>query len=387
MKRVLLGVLAATLLAAPSAAALDRDQARVLLRTAVKLSGLQARAQPRIVVESRTRFRQRRVKLLDRDYPHVAQEYDETVYRALGLVTGGNGVLRRTLIELEDRTGLYDPVSRTAYIQAGAGESKTALHELVHALQDQHFDLRRAMRLPGGSDGRVAAEAAIEGHATLVAGVPSSGKTSSRSGGKLARFVELERGFRYSVGLRFAADLRNLGGTKAVLTSLRRFPATTEQVFHLDAYLERERALPIVLPESAAGATLAGHSTFGELDVRALLAVFGVPRLAQVGTGWGGGRTAVYRGAGGDTVLIALEWDTEQDAQQWAEAVHVYVDQAFDADEPGPPEPTPCTVTACWNLAGHAVALHRLGARTAVALGADLDSSTQVARRVLRRTA
>lgn len=382
MKRLLLGVLAATLLAAPSAAALDRDQVRTLVHTAVKLSGLRARTQPRIVVESRTRFRERRVELLDRNYPRAAQDYDETVYRALGLVTGRKGMLRRTLLELEARTGLYDPVSRTAYIPAGAAESKTALHELVHALQDQHFDLRRATRLQGGSDDRVAAEAAIEGHATLVAGGLTS-RTPLHGTAKLTRFVALERGFGHSVGLRFAADLRNLGGTRAVLGSLQRFPATTEQVFHLDAYLERERAVPIVLPESAAGATLAGHSTFGELDVRALLAVFGVPRLAEVGTGWGGGRSALYRGAAGDTVLLALDWDTERDAQQWAEAVHMYVDRAFDAGEPGPPEPTQCAVTACWNLAGHAVAFERVGARTALALGTDLDSSAQLTRALL----
>ena len=247
MKRLLLGVLAATLLAAPSAAALDRNEVQALLRVAVKRSA--SRPASRCGSSSRrpAQFRQRRVRLLDRNYPRAAQNYDETVYRALGLVTGGKGVLRQTLIELEQPDRLYDLVSRTAYVQSGAGERAAALHELVHALQDQHFDLRRTMRLPGGSDARIAAAAAIEGHAALVArGLPS--RTTSAAARKLTRFVELERGFTYSVGLRFAADLRNLGGTKAVFGSLRRFPATSEQVFHLGAYLERERAAPIVLP-------------------------------------------------------------------------------------------------------------------------------------------
>jgi hypothetical protein len=383
MKRLLLGVLAATLLAAPSAAALDRIQVQALLRVAVKRSGLQAREQVRIVTEQPAQFRQRRVRLLDRNYPRAAQDYDETVYRALGLLTGGKGVLRQTLIELENRTGLYDSVSRTAYVQSGAGERAAALHELVHALQDQHFDLRRTRRLPGGSDASIAAAAAIEGHATLVAGVLNSRTTPAHPGGKLRRFVELERGFTHSVGLRLAADLRNLGGTKAVLGTLRRFPATSEQVFHLDAYLGRERALPIVLPVNAAGVTLAGAGTFGELDVRALLAVFGVPRLDVVGTGWGGGRSALYRGATGDTVLVALDWDTDTDAQQWAEAARVYVDNAFDAGQAGAPELTPCAATTCWDLGGHAVAFEHVGARTALALGVDLDTSAQLARAIL----
>ena len=119
-------------------------------------------------------FRQRRVRLLDRNYPRAAQDYDETVYRALGLVTGGKGVLRQDA----DRDWRTGPASttrsrRTAYVQSGAGERAAALHELVHALQDQHFDLRRTTRLPGGSDARIAAAAAIEGHAALVAARPA----------------------------------------------------------------------------------------------------------------------------------------------------------------------------------------------------------------------
>ena len=380
MKRFLLGLLAVTLVAAPSAAALDRKQAQALLRVAVKLSGLQAREQVRIVVERPTAFRLRRMKLLDRNYPRAAQVYDEQVYRALGLVTGRTGVLRKTMIALDKRTGVFDPLSRTAYVQSGAGERAAALHELVHALQHQHFDLRRTARLPGGRDATIAAAAAIEGHAALVAGIPVRKATGTA---KLTRFIELRRGFTSSVGLRFAADLRNLGGTRAVLESLRRFPATSEQLFHLDKYLERERATPIVLPVNVGGAALGGDSTFGELDVRALLAVFGVPRLDQVGTGWGGGRTAIYRSAADDFVLIGLDWDTELDARQWAEAVSTYVDRAFGGDVPGLPEPAPCVATACWNLDGHAVAFERVGTRTTLVLGTNLDTSVQLARAIL----
>lgn len=383
MKKLLFGVLAAALVAAPTSAALDRGQAQALLRVAVKLSGLQAQEQVRIVVERPVPFRQRRVKLLDRAHPRAELNYDETVYRALGLVTGGKGVLRRTLIEMEDRTGVYDPIARTAYVQSGAGERATALHEIVHALQDQRYDLRRTGRLTGDGDATIAAAAAIEGHATLVAGVLATRKTSSHGGGKLTRFVELRRGFTYSVGLRFAAELRNLGGSKAVLGALARFPSTTEQVFHLDKYLERERAVPIVLPVNAGGAALVGDGTFGELDVRALLAVFGVPRLDHVGTGWGGGRSGLYRSAAGDTVLVALDWDTERDADEWAEAAATYVNEAFDAASPGTPPPAACGATLCWQLEGRAVAFDRSGLRTALAVGQDLAQAELLARTVV----
>lgn len=376
MKRLLLAVVIAVLVAAPVAAALDRTQSRTLLRVAVKLSGLQARQQVRIVVAPKPVFNKRRISLLDRGYPRSLQNYDETVYRTLGLIEGGKGTLRKALIERQNRTGIYDPASATAYVKAGRTERATAVHELVHALQDQHFDLRRVARI-SNSDARAAATAAIEGHAGLVADVVAPKRTSAMPNDKLTRFLELERGFAYFVGLQFAADLRNLGGRSALLGALKRFPATSEQIFHIDKYLEREPARAIVLPVDAAGMELAGDSSFGELDVRALMAVFDVPRLDQVGSGWGGGRSAVYRGDAGEAVVIALDWDSDLDAQQWGEAVATYVNEAFDADVPGSPATSPCAATVCWELAGQTIAFRRSGDRTVLAIsstGADADA-------------
>lgn len=254
----------------------------------------------------------------------------------------------------------------------------------MHALQDQHFDLRRLALLNGRRDASLAAAAAVEGHATLVAGVLAGGhggrSTLGHSAERLGEFLDLEASFATTTGLRFSAGLRNLGGNKAVFGSLRRFPETTEQIFHVDKFLARERALPIILPVSVGGLELGDDDTFGELDVRALLAVFSVPRLDHVGEGWGGGRSALYRdGEGGATVLVALDWDTERDAAQWEEAVRVYVNEAFDAERPGFPEPAPCAATTCWQFGGRAIAFQIEGARTALALGPSLAQAASLA--------
>ncbi|MGH3071579.1 MAG: hypothetical protein ACRDNB_04815 [Gaiellaceae bacterium] len=377
MKRIYLPLLA-FLVAVPAAAALDRAQTQALVRLAQSASGLHARKPVRVVFEQPAPFARRRIRLLDRGYPRAAREHDETVYRALGLLAGDKGVLRRTLIELEDRRGLYDPVARTAYVRKGAGERAAALHEIVHALQDQRHDLRRLARLPGGRDAARAATAVVDGHASLVADVLAR-RPASRGGSRLTRFLELERGFASAVGTRFAADLRNLGGNRALLGALARLPATSEQVFHLDKYLERERAAPIVLPTQAAGLALASDETFGELDVRALLAVFGVPRLDRVGSGWGGGRSAVYGDGDAQAVLVALGWDTELDAGEWAEAAALYVDEAFDAAAPGLPAPVACDADVCWDLGGTRIAFAREGVRTGLALAATVDAAAELA--------
>jgi hypothetical protein len=379
--RIALILAVAALVIAPAAVALDREQTKTLLREAVELSGLSAREPVRVVVERSTRFRQRRIALLDRWYPRGAQDHDEAVYRALGLVAGDKGVLRKTLIGLQAVAGLYDPGTRTAYVQAGPGERTAALREVVHALQDQHFRLAGIQRLRGGSDARIAATAAVEGYATLVTRTRPWPRPAAQSRSPLRRFLELERGLLDSAGTRFEADLRDLGGTRATIDSLRRFPATTEQVLHLDKYLQREPATAIVLPAQAAGMKLAGQGTFGELDVRALLAVFSVPRVDRAASGWGGGRTARY----GSAVAVALDWDTAIDAAQWGEAVRLYVDRSFDPAKPGLPATSACAVTTCWQIASRAIAFDRAGRRSALVIGTELASAEALARATTRR--
>lgn len=345
-------------------------ETKALLRVASRLAGLEVKRAVPVVSEPAASFRARRQKQLYRQYPPSAQAYDEELYRALGL----GGGLQKALAARHSDVALYDPVTRKAYAEARKDERDAILHQLVHALQDQHFDLRRVELLKGRRDASLAASAAVEGHATLVAGVLGSGHGGrtvlGHAAGKLDDFLELETSFASTTGLRFSAGLRNLGGNKAVFGSLRRFPETTEQIFHVDKFLARERALPIILPVSVGAQELVADDTFGELDVRALLAVFSVPRLDHVGEGWGGGRSAIYRdGEGGATVLVALDWDTPRDAAQWEEAVLVYVNEAFDADRPGFPAPVPCPATSCWQIGSRAIAFQREGGRTALAVG------------------
>ncbi len=126
------------------------------------------------------------------------------------------------------------------------------------------------------------------------------------------------------------------------------------------------------------------EDTFGELDVRALLAAFKVPQRDRIATGWGGGRTALYRDPNGrEAVVLALDWDEPADADQWSSAVATYVDHAFDADRAGSPATTPCAATTCWSLDGHQVAFARNGLRTVLVLGPAVADSASIAAAVL----
>ena len=352
---------------------------KALLQTASRLSRLAVQRPVPVVTESEARFRQRRLVAHDRAYPRSAQGYDAALYATLGLAGG----LRPKLLAGLTQAALYDSKARAVYVPRRRALPQGALLEqFVHALQDQAFDLRRLKPVTGKRDASLAAGAALDGHAALLAGRQAVWAAPAR-GSPLTRFLALERGFAPAVGARFAVALRNLGGARALFTALRRFPETTEQVFHLDKFLEREQPLPVALPVDALGLRLVADDTFGELDVRALLAAFAVPGLERAGTGWGGGRSALYRAGGRAATVLALDWDAELDALEWLGAVRAYVDRAFDVTRPGPPPEAPCSVAACWELGPRTIAIERFEARTVLVFGPDPATAAGLAKTIV----
>jgi hypothetical protein len=381
--------LAALTAAVTPASAAPPLELPALTRIASKLSGLKPKQKVKVAYVSGPAIEAQALRVLDRDYPRDQQAYDETVYQALALLEP-NEHLRPALVDVqvEGVRGLYDPVKRTLYVRKGVDVRETVLHELVHALQDQTFNLRRLSELGRGRrDAGLAAAAAVEGSATLATdlGRSMSTRTLASHGGSHARlFLGLEAAFPYTTGARFASTLKNLGGQSAVYGSLRRFPETTEQIFHVDAFLAREAPASVTLPDVAGGMTLDRTDTWGELDLRALLAVFQVPRLDHVGEGWAGGRTAVYRDVTGEqTVALALDWESETDALQWREAVYTYVNEAFDADTPGFPATSQCEADTCWSL-DEQIAFKRSGTHTALVLGRSVSQVAALARAIAR---
>lgn len=388
MRRTTIVVCFASLLVATTpASAAPRLDLPALTRVAWKLSGLKPKRKVAVVELSPSAFEKRALQVLDRDYPRDQQAYDETVYAALGLLRESEA-LRPTLVDVHVRgvRSLYDPIARKLYIRRGAS-ANSVLRGLVHALEDQSFDLRRLSPLRRGKrDAALAAAAAVEGSTALFTDALTSRALASHGGSRISLFLRLESEFASATGLRFAATLKNLGGTRAVHGSLRRLPTTTEQIFHVDAYLSREEAGPLELPAVAGGMTLERQDSFGELDVRALLAIYQVPRLDHAGEGWSAGRSAVYRDlAGTEAVAIALDWETDRDALEWREATFAFVNDAFHADEPGPPATVPCEADACWSL-GTQIAFVRAGARTALVFGRSAPQVVAVARSLAARS-
>jgi hypothetical protein len=300
------------------------------LRDASRRSGLRARhAVPKAALPA-SRYRALYSRASKRDYPAPLQRVEATAYARLGLVSRS--------VRPQPSRAWYDVATHRLFVQRAPAAGRRALiQEYVRALIDQNFRLTRLIGVRARDRDRgTAAEAIVDGTAALASGL----RAPIPRGTALDRFSTLEAGAGLGPGRALAAELRYLGGRKALVGALRTFPQTTEQLLHVDKFLERERALPVRLPPRVGAAPLDASETFGELDVRNFLQAFGVPDAAAAAEGWGGGRLALY----GDVAVIVLRWDTPADAAQWQAALPPYVAAAF----PGVTPHTCPPLDGCW---------------------------------------
>jgi hypothetical protein len=317
---VICGLIALSAAGAP-AAATSRDD---LLRKASHLSGFPVR---RVVPQrmlAGPRYDAALLRAAYREYPRSLRLIDTALYTRLGLMP------RSPRSQLTSTTqashAWYDPAARRLLLRRTPTAPRVwVLNELVRALVDQNFNLRRIAGLRvRDRDRALAAKSIVDGTAALASGL----NTSSVRGTPLERFLQLESGL--AAGKALAKELRYLGGSRALASALRLFPQTTEQLLHIDKFLERERALPVRLPTRIGDWKLSGSENFGELDVRSLLSAFGVPNAVAAAEGWGGGRVGLYVSPTGQTTAaFALQWDTVDDAAEWRDAVTRYVGAAF----------------------------------------------------------
>jgi hypothetical protein len=317
---VICGLVALSAAGGP-AAATNRDD---LLRKASHLSGLKVR---RVVPQrmlAGSRYDATLLRAAYREYPRSLRSVDSALYARLGLMPRN---LRTQLVSnMQTSRAWYDPGARKLLLRhTPTAQRARVVNELVRALVDQNFNLRRMAGLRvRDRDRALAAKSIVDGTAALASGV----RASLVRGTPLERFLQLESDL--GAGKSLAKELRYLGGSRALATALRLFPQTTEQLLHIDKFLQRERALPVRLPNEIGDWKLSAFETFGELDVRSLLRAFGVPGAVAAAEGWGGGRVGLYVSPTGQTTAaVTLRWDTVDDAAEWRDAVPRYVEAAF----------------------------------------------------------
>jgi len=258
----------------------------------------------------------------------------------------------------EQIPGFYDDDTESLYImedQAPALLDAVLSHELFHAIQDQRFGIK-ALREGGEENGDLmnARVALIEGDALAVmidfglhpngtfTDIPGFEKmirasmtlTEGLGGEKLESAPLVIREmltFPYMDGLFFIAALKRKGGWEAVNTVYAAPPSSTEQILHPEKYEVREEPTTVRFTLPAAFVDqrrLVYDNISGELGLYLFLkshfveALGGSSDSARATTGWGGDRTLAYESSTGQvTVFIVSDWDSEEDAIEFANAV------------------------------------------------------------------
>ncbi|MEW6284277.1 MAG: hypothetical protein AB1758_37025, partial [Candidatus Eremiobacterota bacterium] len=271
--RRLWGILLVVLLFWPAAA--EAPRVKQLSASLEKIRGLRFRRTVPSQSTSQAEATRYLYSLFDQEAARVPFSVRDTFLHQVGLLPVKTS-LRLSLRELygQQVRGLYDPHRKVFLVVTGSQadpqsealsqalgiemDDLLTVHELQHALQDQHFDLLEVDRRTSANfDASFAAQSLIEGDAYLVMfdyaaaqmGVDSSLFEEALTGGSLGMdgmlqgqmpgappFVRRLVSDPYSLGLVFCAALRKKGGWQSVNGAFRRLPASTEQILHPEKY-------------------------------------------------------------------------------------------------------------------------------------------------------
>jgi hypothetical protein len=296
---------------------------------------------PLAAVKGRVISRDEMVAFVERDLdteipPAVVSASGEILF-ALGTVPASfdyrQGLLDVMRAEL---LGFYEPHEKTMFLGAdlhGQELDATLWHELVHALQDQHYGLEKLLSFANDAgDWQSAVHALAEGDATsamidaMFAGkggkapdLPDSvmdlqGALSAGSVQQVPAIIKRSVVAPYVDGLSFVNALRRRGGWAAVDAVWKRLPSSTEQVLHLEKYDANETAtvLPALAAPNAALEPLTYSDIYGEETLRVLFEEWMPARAAHAAAaGWGGDRISTFSDGARTAVAWTIRYDSD----------------------------------------------------------------------------
>jgi len=331
-----------------------RAQLEELIRQAQEIRGLPFLTPPIITVVSEDELETRVRAVVEEE----AEDFpaDESLYKMLGLLTE-SADFESIFLDLygEQVGGYYDieneeivvPTQEDGFTLIQQG---TLLHELVHAITDQHFnhgDSWSAMLDEERLDEATAYQALFEGDATMAEVlwvqtlsqrelgefIAESLEIDTESLNAAPRFLRESLLFPYDTGLSFVQSLYVNGDWAAVddaYSTLADLPGSSEQVITPDDYT-RDLPVEVAITEvEVPNYELERTSVWGEQGFRILLNQgAGVTTVAPAADGWGGDSYHQWFDGENSALLIVYQGDTPSDVDELESALLEFATESF----------------------------------------------------------
>lgn len=294
-----------------------------------------------------------------RELPYSLDEW-VSILRALQLVDVEAAQVVPKLLALYESQVLafYDPHSHTYYSLDAVPEQlksmgdpkmleeMVAVHELQHAIQDQHFDIAaKTKALRNDTDGGMAYHSVLEGEALLVmiahmldkggmklddligsdelvSTIMAAAQTEQAIDPSTPPFFAESLKFPYLQGLKFVVAAYRRGGWTALDKVHANPPRSTREVMNPDEYFARTtkpgRALVAWNPSAPAGIQNVLAVEHGGTFMWSFLLG------ADNARGWVGDKIVIVRGKT-PTVLVDTEWETPERAAAFAKAYEAFL--------------------------------------------------------------
>jgi hypothetical protein len=347
------------------------ETADEMVQTAARLRGLEPRAPIMKGIKNRDEISQYINENIAEQYNPKKLQAEGKMLRKLGLIPASIDYREFVLKLLTEQAGGYYDVEKKQFFIASwlnPDEQKPVMiHELTHALQDQHFNLKKMLedcRRQDNDDRMMAQQALLEGDATVVmlqyfldplerhfSELPDlaffmrtqmSGMQSQYSVFKNApSFLQEMLLFPYGYGASFLQYAWKQKPSWQFINKIYSdLPDSTEQIMHPEKYFSEIDKPKPVNAEAYADRLgknwgIAYKNILGEFALGRLLSLhFTDERSAKSAAGWGGDQVLLLENkTGQDVVLVSTLWDDAEDSEKFYAAM----DEWFRRHYPGVP--------------------------------------------------
>jgi len=306
-------------------------------------------------VKSREEIRSYLADRVKEEYKPEELEIEGRVLKKLRLIPQDMDVYEFAMNLLTEQVaGYYDPKTKTFYLADWLSvetQKPIMAHELTHALQDQHFDVKPFLtRIKNNDDKMLARSSILEGEAVAVM-IDYMLQPMGMSFVKLPdlkQFMDMAQAmnnqefkifstapayfketliFPYTSGLSFMQAYRRVHSWADVAKVYADLPESSEQILHPEKYMAERDKPTEVKPEQPK--QLPGNgwksiytNVLGEFTTQLVLKQFlDQAEAEKAAAGWDGDVVELLKNdVGKEAVVMRFVFDTDQDALEFKDA-------------------------------------------------------------------